>query len=767
MKKILFLNNSSDDVKIIISQLKKNGINFRELVTDNRQEYIEALNLFKPDLIISDYFLNEINALEALELKKVKSPDASFIVVTESINEETAVEIMKAGADDYIIKENLGRISISVSEIFNEKTRLKKKVETEKAVEELNRDRILLRKLIDNLPDLINIKDSEGKYILNNFAHMKFIGVDDPETVKGKTPYDFFPEEEASKYINDDRQVLDTGFPIINKEESALQKDTGRRHWYLTSKIPITDDKGNLTYLLTVSHDITQIKKAQEIIAQEKMLLRTLIDNIPDIIFIKDREGRRIMSNRAEIEYTGFKSELELLGKTDIDLFPDETGRRGYNDDMEVINKGVRIINREEDLRDSNGKKIWVITTKVPLYSNEGYITGLVGISRDITKLKETTIELEKAKQKAEESNRFKTAFLSNITHEIRTPMNSIVGFTSLLDDKSLDDETRNSYISVIKQSSTQLLNIVNDIIEISNLEAGIIKLSLQDVNINKMLENLFVQFRDKADQQKLEFVLKPGFKDTELIVNTDPTKFLQVMTNLLSNAFKYTTKGKIEFGYIVEKEQLKFFVSDTGPGILPEHREKIFDRFFRIEHSSNQKREGTGLGLAISKGYVELLGGRIWCESVHGKGSTFFFTIPHHQIFAGKEKKHYDKLDTTACKTILIAEDDYNNYLFINILLTKNGFNTIHAINGKEAVEIIKSGVKVDLIIMDIKMPEMDGYEATQIIKKLNPDLPIISLTAYALPEDREKSLDAGCVDYLTKPVSLESLINIVKKYI
>ncbi|MGQ9620177.1 MAG: PAS domain-containing protein [Bacteroidales bacterium] len=879
--KILILASSQSNIGQILTQVKKSGIPFREFIALNRVEYIRALTEFMPDLIISGYSLTDITLMEALKIKNIKAPDTKFIAVIKNLKGDAIIEIMKAGANDCIMKSNISRLKRSVSEMLNKRLVYKRKkgvgknleitkiifdsllncspvyifiknsrseilrlsrnfseiinmpveeaigknikelfpepvaekilkedkkiirkkilirdtekingkiyettkfsVEVEgigtciagfivditdrvKAREELDLERVLLKKLINSLPDLINIKDSEGKYIMNNLTHLKSIGIEDPGMVIGKTPYDFFSVEEASEYIRDDKYVLATGIPIINKEECTIQKDTMRKHWYLTSKIPITDSKGQLAYLLTVSHDITERKKTQEIIAGERMLLRTLIDNHPDYIYIKDREGRKIIANKADVENIGYKSEYEILGKTDIELFSGETGRRGYEDDMAVITRGVRIINKEEDFTDSSGNKKWILTTKVPLFDSEGKITGLVGIGRNITRIKEASLEIEKARKKAEESNKFKTAFLSNITHEIRTPMNSIVGFATLLSEQCPDEETRKSYIDVIKQSSNQLLRIVNDIIEVSNLEAGITKLLYDEVDLNKIMANLFIQYQVKAREKEIEFVFQPGLTDDKSTIRTDPAKLVQIITNLLENAFKYIEKGKIDFGYLAEKNYIRFYVSDTGPGIPKEYHARIFERFFRINSPFIGQKEGTGLGLAITKGYVELLGGKIWLSSIPGKGTTFYFTIPSRLPESERQKTG---TVPSSGKSILIADDDLNNFQFINIFLSKHGFATIHASNGKEAVEIIKSGEKVDLVIMDMKMPVMDGYEATKIIKKLKPFVPVIAVTAYAMNEDREKSIEAGCDEYLSKPVTTDLLITTVNKFI
>jgi CheY-like chemotaxis protein len=349
--------------------------------------------------------------------------------------------------------------------------------------------------------------------------------------------------------------------------------------------------------------------------------------------------------------------------------------------------------------------------------------------------------------------------------------MNAIIGFSALLSEPGLDHESQQSYIETITQSSNNLLVIVSDIIEISNIEVGTLKFCKSNFNLNPLLNNLFKQFNPEAIEKGIEFRYKTVLSESDDIVQTDNNKLVQVLSKLLSNAFKFTSGGKIDFGYSLKNEFLEFYVTDTGIGISGDQHLRIFERFYQVESNVSRLYEGTGLGLPISKAYIELLGGKIWLISEKGKGSTFYFTIPYiktGQIDNSKEKiEKIEKSITNDKKTVLVAEDEENNYILLVEFLSSLNLNFIHAINGKEAVEICESNQQVDLVLMDIKMPVMDGYEATSKIKKLRPGLPVIAQTAYAFDSEKEKAFSAGCIDYIPKPLKKESLISTIKKYL
>jgi len=471
----------------------------------------------------------------------------------------------------------------------------------------------------------------------------------------------------------------------------------------------------------------------------------------------------------------GLNDPDEILGKTDFDLFTDEHSLQAFNDEQEIMKTGIPVINKEEYETWTDGKTTWSLTTKLPLHDNDGKIIGTFGISKDITERKYAEQELKNAKEKAEESDRLKSAFLANMSHEIRTPMNGILGFTELLKEPDLSSEQKEAYINIVRQSGQRMLNTVNDIVEISKIEAGIATVDLKEVNVPESIDELIRFFTPEALQKGLKLTLEKEAPDTAAVAITDPNKLDSILTNLIKNAIKYTNKGTIKIGYeITEMEQalsLQFFVKDTGIGVPKERQQAIFERFIQADIADKDARQGSGLGLAITKAYVEMLGGEIWVESNPGEGSTFFFTLPLNAKGSGKtaeketsipEKKSNQKKRLN----ILIAEDDETSTMYLQTILQSENCKFIYTQSGIETVEICRNNRDIDLVLMDIQMPGMNGYDATREIRKFNDKVVIIAQTAYALEGDKEKALEAGCNDYISKPIKKGELLELINKY-
>ncbi len=369
----------------------------------------------------------------------------------------------------------------------------------------------------------------------------------------------------------------------------------------------------------------------------------------------------------------------------------------------------------------------------------------------------------------AEESDKLKSAFLANMSHELRTPMNAIIAFSNFLRDPELTRPKRDEYLDHITTAGDSLLRLIADIIDIAKLEAKQLKISISPVNISRLLRETYKVFTNikSKNQYKAELRLNIDAK-IDYIVNTDAIRVKQLVSNLLENAFKYTPSGSIEFGMLVKQEWLEFYVSDTGIGIPKAKQEKIFDRFSQVETELNKKFGGTGLGLAICKNLVNLLGGDIWVESAARKGSVFRFTLPIRDLRSIEVNKDYHPEGKTKIKTpnynwesktILVAEDEELNYKVLDSFLSKTKARILRANDGLKAVELCMTE-KIDLVLMDIQMPNMNGYEATQAIKKLNREVPVIAQTSFAMADERDKCLSAGCDDYITKPLNLDQLL-------
>jgi signal transduction histidine kinase/CheY-like chemotaxis protein len=394
------------------------------------------------------------------------------------------------------------------------------------------------------------------------------------------------------------------------------------------------------------------------------------------------------------------------------------------------------------------------------------YISGIIC---DITEQKKYERELIRAKEKAEESDRLKTAFLANMSHEIRTPMNTIIGFSELLNIGHLPESKIKDYTEIIKNKGNLLLTLIDDIIEVSKFESGKLNITYSETNVENIINELKTQYDQKRIKDgKESIVISTKIPESENpVIYTDPGRLQQILSNLLSNALKFTEKGSIEFGFeFNESDKITLFVKDTGIGLNKEQQKIIFNRFKQLEETVTRQFGGSGLGLTISKGIVELLGGKIWVESEIKKGSTFYFNLPR-EVDNKKRSIVPDTSDSFDInkynwknRVIIVAEDDDINFKFIETVLHETQAKILRANNGNQVIELCKSINKIDLILMDIKMPDLNGYQATQEIKENFSDIPIIAQTAFSMHDDKEKCLEAGCDDYIAKPIDIEILI-------
>ncbi len=631
---IIFIEDNTHDAGLVSQQIEKEQISFRKKLVDNKHDLIDAIESFEPDLIISGYMLTNITGMETLAIRNELSPSTPFIFVTGLVNETIAVECMKAGADDYLMKRNLSRLGETIKSAIRKKEILTQKNKAEKMLKESEEK---YRAMVEHLPDAVLVHSRE-KILFANSSTLKLLGADTLEEIK---------QTDLTDFVHPD-------FRDSAKDRIRKVYETGRPQGYVESK------------------------------------------------------------------YMNLRDEVI---------------------DVEVI--GIPIT-----------------------YMGEPAVQTIV---RDISSRKMAEQELIRAKERAEESDHLKTAFLHNISHEIRTPMNAIVGFSALLNEPDVDKETQRAYVNTIIESSDQLLAIVNDIIEISNIEVGILKANINEVNLNSQLLSVYQQFSHKASERRIEFRLNTSLSGSRAMIRTDSVKLIQILSNLIGNAFKFTRYGKIVFGYSLKGNFLEFFVSDTGIGIAEDQYEKIFERFYQVESSASRGYEGTGLGLSITRGYVEFLGGKIWLSSAPGKGTTVYFTLPYFQ-----SKQQYlsdmttsDKIRNTNYpeKSVLIAEDDDNNFYLMKELLSDMNLKIIRATNGIEAVDAFRSGEKIDLVLMDIKMPLMDGYEATRQILEQQPEARILAQTAYA--DDEIKAIESGCMGFISKPFVKDRFVSLVKEYL
>ena len=515
---------------------------------------------------------------------------------------------------------------------------------------------------------------------------------------------------------------------------------------------------------------VKKIIEDKEKLAREKDLLQCLMDNIPDTICFKDKKCRYIRINRAQADFLGLKSQDEAIGKTDFDFYDNEYAQKAFHEEQKILASDVPVINKQESIIGSGNQNQWFSTTKISMKDNNGAVNGIISLSRDISDRKEAEEYLKKAKLRAEEADRLKSAFLANMSHEIRTPMNSIIGFTDFLLDVDVNKEDRTKYLQYIKNSGNTLLTLINDIIDIAKIEAGQLNIKHEHVNIRPVLKELFAsakEIKNRLGKNDIEIRLhKDNISD--LYIHTDPFRFRQVMSNLIGNAIKFTDEGMIELGYnLTNNQHIDFFVRDTGVGIPRDKIDSIFDRFAQVDFGYTRNKDGAGLGLAISKKLVELLDGQLKVNSVEGEGSVFTLSLPFNEEKQVDTNARISSFDTGVeynwtDRHILVVEDEEVNYRLVQVILEKTGVGVSRAKNGKEAVDFITNPQhkKADLILMDIQMPVMNGYDATRLIREYDNELPIIAITAYTFSKDQDKIVNVGCSDYISKPFTGKDLL-------
>ena len=408
------------------------------------------------------------------------------------------------------------------------------------------------------------------------------------------------------------------------------------------------------------------------------------------------------------------------------------------------------------------------------VFDHEGKALKSFGIIQDITDLKKIELDLIKAKEKAEESDKLKSAFLANMSHEIRTPMNAIMGFSSLLKEKEFEKEKQNYFLNIINSRTKDLLRIIDDVIDISKIEANQLRIEKTDFSLNKVLLEIYSGIKSELQNQNrddLKIVINEQLLTKQLMINSDESRLKQVITNLLYNAIKFTENGFVEFGYSIHPNNtLQFFVKDSGIGIPEEAGKFIFERFRQADDSTSRKYGGTGLGLPICRSVVELLGGEIWFESEVEKGTTFYFTVP--LIQSSPEHLESNGITTSrqfdwSNKTALIAEDDLASMHYLAELIKPTKIKVIKVETGEKVMEVFNTDSSIDIVLLDINLPDFNGNELVKSIKKKNPKMPVIAQSAYSMIEEIKNSLSFGFDDYITKPIDAKLLLSTMNKYL
>jgi PAS domain S-box-containing protein len=612
-------------------------------------------------------------------------------------------------------------------------------------------------------PDSINLNRlHDGMYIEINEGFTRLTGYS-WEDVKGKTSADiniWCDQADRQKMIS---AIRESGKAINIRAQFRLKNGSIRTGLMSASLFRFRNED----YILSVTRDIEELVEARAYIRESDERFRQLAENIDDVFWLTEKDRLLYVNAAVERKFgydsNTFKTDISRLAKIvfheDIPIYEELIGVKNKKD--------ANPIARQLRIYDSNGDIHWIWVRLFPVHDVHQNIYRIAGIASDITLQKEIESELRAAKEKAQESDQLKSAFLANLSHEIRTPMNGIMGFSGLLAREAGDNPSLQHYIEIISKCNDQLLRIIDDLIDISKIEANQMQLNERECNVAELTDELFLMYTqelvrmDKKDVQLIKFY---DSSDAEKVILTDEFRLRQVLMNLLNNAIKFTLKGHIRFGF--EKgisDRIRFFVEDTGIGIPEKQIESIFKPFRRIDSSSTKSYGGTGLGLSISRGLVKLMGGDMWVESQPDKGSTFWFGIPYRlpKSTSKDSKKSGAREENLQFqgKTLLIVEDDDMNYAFLQEILDSTRMNIVRAIDGKEAVEKAEQ-MQPELIIMDIRLPVMNGLDATRKIREMGIKVPIIAQTAYAMSEDKEVCLAAGCNDYVSKPIHKELLL-------
>ncbi|HEY9660870.1 MAG TPA: PAS domain S-box protein [Allocoleopsis sp.] len=648
------------------------------------------------------------------------------------------------------------------------------------AEEALRHSEAIYRAINEALPDLLIRMKRDG-----TFVDVKEPSSDDLPLIKpisemiGQNVRNILPADAAQKRLEAAARALDTGKAQIYEVLLEIQHQP---RWQETRIVPLSSDE-----VLVVVRDITTRKQAEADLKAQQAFLRQVIDVVPSSIFVKDRQGRFLTANKAAAAMYGITVEA-MLGKHDLDLNLDPAqveASQHINEAVMSTLKPKLIPNHNPMFRPDSEEPRYYQTIISPFINDKGEVKGIIGSASDITNLKQVEEELRHAKEAAETANRAKSQFLSNMSHELRTPLNIILGFTQLMARSGSLNPQQQGYLDTISRSGEHLLMLINDVLEMSKIEAGRVTLNETDVDLPDLLASLQQMLQLKAESKGLQLFFTPAI-DLPRYIHTDESKLRQILMNLLGNAIKFTQTGSVHLrinwenreasmaaGTTLAPYSLIFEVEDTGPGIAPTELEHLFEPFVQTETGVNSN-EGTGLGLAISHRFVQLMGGSMTVDSQVGVGTLFRFDI-QTQIVESEviqpASRHYHQVIGLAAEQptyrILVAEDKLANRQLLLELLVPVGFEVQEAVNGQEAIDLWQSW-NPHLIWMDIRMPVMDGYEATRQIKSSGLPAPIIlALTGSAFEEDRVKALSIGCDDFVRKPVRAEVIFEKMAEFL
>jgi PAS domain S-box-containing protein len=734
------------------------------------------------------YSLEEIQTMTFMQITHPEDLEKEYVLLKE-INEHKRTfyniekryftkkgQIVWVEANIACYRDQNGNILNYTGVIQN----ITQRMQTAKALKESEKR---YRLVFENSGTANSIFSTDLRLLAYNSFFGDLLKVKEPDYI-GLSILEILGEEKGQEIAQHICNVIESRTPYSYTTEFNL---LGEKKWLDSFYQPFFDEKNDIIGVQIISQDITREKKAEleRTLSEDKF--RSIFENASIGMLLTSPTGKIIKANPAFADMLGYSTEeIEQLTIEDFTYIEDNNISWHHINLLlsgvkQRINFTKRYIHKDGSLiwadigsfiqRDSEGNPLYFITNVQDISERKIMEIYLKSKNEELSNLEDELRHkneaLTIAKEKAEESDRLKSAFLANMSHEIRTPMNAILGFSSLITSNQ-NKEKQEKFVQLIKRSSTNLMNIINDILEISRIESNQLSISLAQANLNEMIDDVFQMFVQLKTQQNITLNCSKGLTDNQSEVFTDIDRIKQVLINLVSNALKFTENGSVDFGYRQEDNILLFYVKDTGIGIPKNKQAIIFDRFRQADDNFTSKRYGgTGLGLSIAKGIIDLLQGKIWVESTENQGAAFYFTIPYNpMVYNVKEKPvFYNTNYKWQTKQILIVEDDFFNSEYLSEILAPTDIKCIKASTGKEALKVFEENPSLDIVLMDIRLPDQNGYDITKQIKQLRPEIKVLAQTAYSSAEDRQNSLNAGCDDFISKPLNGDELLEKVNK--
>jgi PAS domain S-box-containing protein len=620
---LLSLEDSDIDFELICEQVLNAGFEVEISRAETEQDFTSFIRKKKFDIILADYMLPQFDAFKALKLCQEYCPDIPFICVSGSIGEIKAIELLKNGAVDYVLKDRMERLPFAITRALEE---ARIKLEHQKAHEALRVSEERLRDIIFSTADWVWEVDENGKYTYSSQRDIDLFGVA-PDEIIGKTPFDFMSPEEANRVSVIFTEIIANKWPIKDLENWNIGKN-GEPICLLTNGLPIIDQEGRLKGYRGVDKNITEKKYSEEAIRQSEAKLSYSQEIAKMGSWDLDMRNNKYTWSKNMYNLLGYQPfEKEMIFNDFINMVhPDDKPLIDYYTEEIMRTKAGVSFDFRFLLPDE--RVIWIQNNIEPVFRNEALIE-LHGVNIDITEKKLAEQELISEKERAEASDRLKTAFMNNISHEIRTPLNGILGFGQIIADPDFPMEEKEPFFKMLNDSSDRLLNTITSIMDISLLTSRNQKVYKKEFPVDKLITEIGEKFKNRCEEKNLKLFLEKGKIENDAKICSDENLLGKIISHLTDNAIKFTAEGAITIGYELKEKELLVYVKDTGIGISDKYKNQIFDNFMQVDNANTRRYEGSGIGLSISKKITDLLGGKIWFDSEKGKGTTFCFTIP------------------------------------------------------------------------------------------------------------------------------------------